>query len=296
VARAVRVAAGLGARCVSLAGLIPASTAYGFDVLRDLGRIDCRVTTGHATTAASVVRTTLAALAAARRDLSEVTLACVGLGSIGRSSLELLLALEAGAPRALVLCDVPERSRSLAELAGELTTKGCAGEIITCTSDPSVPATVLDADVVVAATSSPLAVLDVDRLRPGTVVVDDSFPHCFDVEAAARRMQHEKDVLVIGGGLLHCSPSTSAPAVDLPHIGHPARLHNLRLPDTVASCQLESLLQASRPQLPLVHGLVDVPLALSYWEAMGDAGVSAAPLHLAEHVIDVDDLPGLRPC
>ncbi|MEH0528916.1 hypothetical protein QBA75_17795 [Streptomyces stelliscabiei] len=37
------------------------------------------------------------------------------------------------------------------------------------------------ADVVVAAVGGgPTTLVDVDLLRPGTIVVDDSFPHCFD--------------------------------------------------------------------------------------------------------------------
>jgi hypothetical protein len=82
--------------------------------------------------------------------------------------------------------------------------------------------------------------------------------------------------------------------VDLPHVSDPARQLNLRVPDTVASYQLESLLQAA-PRAPLLHGLVDVPLALSHWGAIGEAGVDAAPLHLEQHVSDVDGLPGFRP-
>nr|MBA2573278.1 AMP-binding protein [Nocardioidaceae bacterium] len=289
-AQAVEFATSLGAGCVSLAGMIPAHTAYGFDVVRALGSTAARVTTGHAATAASVVKTTMAAMAQTRRDISERTVALVGLGSIGRSSLELLLALEVGSPKRLVLCDVASRSRHLAEFATELSAHGYAGEIAICGSDPSLPAQAYEADLIIAANSADRPILDIDRLRPGTIVVDDSFPHCFDAGAAIRRMERQGDVLVVGGGLLRCGPSEQKLADDLVMPAGAKHWLSLRLRDTIASCQLESLLQADRPDLPVVHGLVDVPLALAHWEALAVAGVEAAPLHLLQHVVTPESL------
>ncbi|MBA2445601.1 MAG: hypothetical protein H0V49_09755 [Nocardioidaceae bacterium] len=284
-AEAVEFAASLGARCVSLAGMIPAHTAYGFDVVRALGSPAARVTTGHAATAASVVKTTMAAMAQARRDISECAVAVVGLGSIGRSSLELLLALEVGPPKRLVLCDVPSRLRHLAQFAADLSARGYIGEIAICGSEPSLPMQAYEADLMIAANSADGVILNIERLRPGTIVVDDSFPHCFDAGAAIRRMERQGDVLVVGGGLLTCGPSEQKPADDLVMLADAEQFLGLRLRDTIASCQLESLLQAVRPDLPVVHGLVDIPLALAYWEALAVAGVEAAPLHLLQHVV-----------
>lgn len=287
-ARAVESATDLGARCVSLAGMLPSHTAYGFDVVRALDSTAAQVTTGHATTVASVVKTTLAALAATGRELSELTVAVVGLGSIGRSSLELLLALDVGSPQRLMLCDVPARWLHLADLATGLRARGYAGEIVFGGSDASLPATAYQADLIMAATSGGRSILDIDRLRPGTIVVDDSFPHCFDASSALRRMEDQGDVLVVGGGLLSCGRSEQRVPEDLKLLGNAEQLANRRLPDTVASCQLESLLQANSPDLPVVRGLVDVPLALAYWEALAAAGVAAAPLHLLEQVVTAE--------
>jgi hypothetical protein len=266
--------------------MLPARTSYGFDVVRALGPTTARVTTGHAATTVSVVKTAAAALAHGGRELGEVTVACVGLGSIGRSSLELLIA-RAGSPRRLLLCDVASRARHLTEMAAELAVGG--GQAVdVCYSEASLPVDVYEADLVVAATSSDGWILDVDRLQPGTIVVDDSFPHCFDTAAAIRRMQSEGDVLVVGGGLLSCGPSEQAPAADLVLPTGAEQALRIRLPDTIASCQIESLLHVGRPDLPLVHGLVDLPHSLAYWEALSD--VSAAPLHLLHHVVSPESL------
>ncbi|WP_051760210.1 hybrid non-ribosomal peptide synthetase/type I polyketide synthase [Herbidospora cretacea] len=240
-AEAVEHAAALGARTVSLAGMIPSLTGYGFDVTRRTG---VPVTTGHAATAVSVVLTVRKALAG--RSLRDLTVAFVGLGSIGRSALGLLLTVE-DPPRRLLLCD------DAAPLDGlHPGAERCAVD------------RVHEADLIVAAVSGHEVVIDVDRLRPGTIVVDDSFPHCFDVARARAR----RDVTVVGGGLLSMPGIERRLAEDVPAPW---------LPGTIASCRLESLL----PDLPPVLGLVDTETALACWRAMTAAGVEAAPLHLA---------------
>ena len=294
VARAVEVAAGHGAGVVSLAGMIPAHTGYGFEVVRALAPDGPRVTTGHAATAASVVRTTLLALAATDTELDQCTLAVIGLGSIGWSSLRLLLALDLGVPKQLLLCDVASRASHLSRLAEELRAQGQPTGIAVCGPDGRVPAAVYEADLVIAAISAPGRVLEVDRLRPGTIVVDDSFPHCFDPRAASRRMTDRGDVVVVGGGLLAADPSERLPIDDpllRPYAHH---LTGHRLPGTVPSCQLEALMQVGRPDLAPVHGLVDVALALAYWQALTDLGVEAAPLHLLLQQVNPTDLRRLR--
>ncbi|MEV6596185.1 amino acid adenylation domain-containing protein [Actinoplanes sp. NPDC051346] len=277
-AAAVDLACAHGARSVSLAGMIPALTGYGAAVAR---RVDsaARVTTGHAVTAASVVRTTLAAAEAGGRPLADSVLAVVGVGSIGATSLRLLLARAGQAPAGLLLCDLPATAARLAELAADLRADGYAGPIEIVTADPAAPEAVYRADVIVAATSGGPGTLDVDRLRAGTVVVDDSFPHCFDTARALARMRDRRDVLVVGGGLLHCGPVERVIAAGLPAAARPG------LPDTVASCQLESLLHATTPGLPLVCGPVDADVAAAYWDALDAAGVGAAPLHLLDREV-----------
>jgi hypothetical protein len=185
---------------------------------------------------------------------------------------------------------VPGRLPHLARLAAELVEAGYSGETEVCAAGSSVPDPVYRADVIVAASSAGRRILDIDRLRPGATVVDDSFPHCFDPAAAQRRMDVRGDVLVVGGGLLACSPSSrrlSPAAATLP--GVQQGLGRL-LPDTIASCRIESLLQGRRPGLPEVRGAVDLAQASAYWEAMADEGVQAAPLHLGHRLVSEEHL------
>ncbi|MGY0065457.1 amino acid adenylation domain-containing protein [Streptomyces sp. QTS137] len=293
-ARAVSLAASRGARCVSLAGMIPSLTGYGFDVLR-IGRHPAAVTTGHAATVVSVVKTVHAALEATGRDLSDLDVAFAGLGSIGASSLELLLSLAARPPRRLFLCDVRGSGPRLTALGRRLHKRGLIGaagfEVVE--SERVLPDAVHGADLLVTAVSGAAAVLDIDRLRPGAVVVDDSFPHCFDTGRALARMRERKDILVLGGGLLHVGSTDREVAGDLPEAAAAGYLAQPWIEDTLASCRSESLLHTAGHELPLVHGLVDSEVALAYWDAVERAGVSAAPLHLLGHTLDAASIGGV---
>ncbi|MFI1422148.1 amino acid adenylation domain-containing protein [Streptomyces sp. NPDC020731] len=291
-ARAVSLAASLGARCVSLAGMIPSLTGYGFDVLRHR-QYPSAVTTGHAATVVSVVKTVHAALDATGRDLADLEVAFAGLGSIGASSLELLLSLAARPPRRLLLCDVRGSGPRLRELGRRLRERGLAGEVEVIEAQRMLPDAVHAADLLVTAVSGTTAVLDVDRLRPGAVVVDDSFPHCFDTGRALARMRERSDVLVLGGGLLHVGRTGREVADDLPAAVAAGYLAQPWIEGTLASCRTESLLRASDDRLPLVHGLVDAAVARAHWDAVEEAGVTAGPLHLLGHAVDPASGAGL---
>ncbi|MEV5410326.1 amino acid adenylation domain-containing protein [Thermopolyspora sp. NPDC052614] len=284
-AGAVEYAASLGARCVSLAGMIPSLTGYGFDVLRATGTT-ADITTGHAATVVSVVKTVHAALRRSGHTLDALTVAVVGLGSIGRASLELLLTLAARPPARLILCDVAGSGPRLAELAADLIGRGLAEAVETHESDPALPAAVYESGLIVSAVSGGGALLDIDRLRPGAIVVDDSFPHCFDTGKALARMTERRDALIVGGGLLAVRDVERRIAEGLPPAAALGYASQPWLPGTIASCRLESLLRAAHPDLPLVHGLVSLPPALAYWESMAAAGVDAGPLHLLGRTVD----------
>ncbi|QOC95386.1 amino acid adenylation domain-containing protein [Micromonospora craniellae] len=291
-AAAVDLAAGLGAACVSLAGLIPALTGYGVGVLRRT-RTATAVTTGHAATVVSVVLTVEAALAAAGRSLAGRTVAVAGLGSIGFSSLRLLLARAPRPPARLLLCDLPAVAPRLADQVARLRADGLTAAVEICPTTPAVPDLAYAADLIIGATSAATEPLDVDRLRPGTIVVDDSFPHALDPARALARMRRDLDVLVVGGGLLQVGRTSRSVPVDLPSAAIAGHAAALGLPGTIASCQLESLLRAGTPTLPLVHGLVDDPTAAAYAVALDAAGITAGPLHLLRHLVEPDLPAGL---
>lgn len=271
----------LGARVVSLAGLLPAVSAYGLNLPADLPQ---RLSTGHSTTVAAMLHTTVFALAQTGRPLADCHLALVGLGSIGEASLLALLASQPH-PARLTLVDRPGSARRLQQLAQRLAGRHAyKGPVEILLSADAAPPAVYRADLMLAAVSA-RQVLDIQQLRPGTLLIDDSFPHCFDVGAAIARMQQQRDVLVLGGGLLRLPACERQLHLPLPQLALQRALAGVVLPACLPGCQLESLLLAAHPELPETLGLVASEKLLYYLPVLQAAGIQAAPLHLTAYQI-----------
>lgn len=280
IAAAVKLAANSGATDVSLAGMLPSLTRYGYSLSETVGKNGPRVTTGHSMTVVAVVENVAAARDAVGMDSQALALGFLGLGSIGTAVLELYMKTNP-TPSQLILCDVAsgfDRIRKLADtLSSEYNFKGGAR---VCLSDGTAPADIYHADLIVGATSQP-NVLQVAKLRPGMVVVDDSFPSCVDETLAVERMRNSCDVLIVGGGLLAVEGLERT--LDLP-IASSGLLPHFR--DAVPSCQLESMLRTRRPDLPSTIGLVTLKQSLAYREAASEFGLRSAPLHLGGFLVD----------
>src|SRR5437660_1521135 len=80
------------------------------------------------------------------------------------------------------------------------TSFGYRGDIEIVPAHGALPAEVYRSRFIIGATNVP-GVLEIDRLAAGTIVVDDSFPHCFDLDSAVSRMSSRGDVLLVDGGL-----------------------------------------------------------------------------------------------
>jgi hypothetical protein len=195
VTRAVSLAKENGARCVSLSGLLPAISEYG----QALGpsRLGVAVTTGHATVTACMILAIRSMLGHSGRSWRQETVAILGTGSIGASTLLAALHLF-GVPRQVVACDISS-NRSAVDALGDSLRETYAGiDFVFCATDQD-DRPLYRASLVVGSTSVPNC-LDVYRLRPGCMIVDDSVPHCFDVAAGAERATKHGDILFTYGG------------------------------------------------------------------------------------------------
>lgn len=282
VGTALGVVADAGIRHVSLAGMLPGFTDYGAR-LEERGRsLGIELTTGHAATVVAVARAASAAAEAAGLALDGARLAVVGVGSIGGAVLELLVSMASFGT--IVLCDVPAAANRLEALQARLRQLGHDGRIEIALADGPAATAVYQADLIVAAASTP-RILDADRLMPGTVVVDDSFPAVVDRHRAWQRMKSRGDVLVVGAGLLDLG-TVGSTVWD----GGPLRAYRRQIQRTldrpgVPGCQVESLLRAHDPALPATLGLVGADAARRYQDAAGELDIRAAPLHLGTTVL-----------
>jgi hypothetical protein len=273
-----------GARCVSFTGMIPAATGFGTaiaEVVRAEGGPALSLTTGHAAVVAAFAFNVATVLEGAGRRYEDETAAFVGVGSIGTGIVKLLN--ETVPPKRIYLVDVPEKSARLAQLKTELPGEV---EVVTIDRASSLPDWMYErCTLLLTATSSPL-VVDVDKLRPGTLMIDDSFPFGFDSEKAAARVVADSDiVLTIAGGLRGPNRFTLAETATM---AEPADFSLLveRMagiispwPDCMTGCVYSSLI-TSRFDLPETIGPVTYEEASLYHRTLKDENFSGMPPHI----------------
>jgi amino acid adenylation domain-containing protein len=292
---ALKFAARLGAKSAALTGLIPAATDFGRVLSAPAG---LSITTGHATTVAAVALTVMAAAEAAGLKITVQAIAFVGLGSIGTATLRLLM--DRGVvPQRLLLCDVPAKARELQNLATEVRSAfGYEGAIEVVEAAGRVPDPVYGCRLIVGATSMP-GVLEVERLVAGTVVVDDSFPHCFHTELALERMASRKDVLLVDGGFVKpreplewiVALPDKIPSRFEPAFGSYAT--RLQDPSAITGCILSALLSHSHGATVSL-GPVGLETCREHWDVLSRLDIGAAPLRCGSWPIPAANLKSLR--
>jgi pyochelin synthetase len=212
----IEMAARLGAKHVSLSGLLVSATDYGRAVAQAVeGRTDLpRLTSGHDTTSASVLLVVENLLRVSGRRMENEVLGVLGVGSVGKASMHLLLTYLPH-PRKLILCDpyaatgdsargrasgIPGRIKKAADEARQL---GYQGDIQIIGGTSALPDEFYEATVISADTNAP-DIVDVARLVPGTMLVDDSIPPCYDRDAAMARVEEKADILFGQGDMVRC--------------------------------------------------------------------------------------------
>jgi acyl transferase domain-containing protein/acyl carrier protein len=294
---AITQASECGARCVALTGLISSATNYGTVVQAacetrgDLAAL----TTGHNTTVAAVILNLAALLREAGRDLEDETAMFYGIGSIGLGALRLMLDVLPH-PAELRLCDPFRGTEFFAEL--EITLRrehGYEGTIAVADSVTGF----YDASVIVGATNVQ-NVVDVTRLAPGTLIVDDSAPHCLNGPAALARFMENQDILCTEGGFVR----SREPMPRITHIppsiapGLPTELPQLFLsfltPHDITACILSALLSAKKSELPPTIGPIAPADARQHWDALPELGFTAAALNYEGTPLSAEGIAAFR--
>jgi acyl transferase domain-containing protein/NAD(P)-dependent dehydrogenase (short-subunit alcohol dehydrogenase family)/acyl carrier protein len=200
VFRAIQLASEQGSRVMTLTGLLPAATAYGEALkLHDGQHSHQPVTTGHALTTATIIANLTDLLRRCGRRLEQERIAVVGLGSVGRSVLELLFRTLQH-PAGLVLCDLYVKAGDLEALRQRIRNQfHFDGAIDVVTGDAGLPNAVRATRLIVSAVDR-VGVINPLELSPGTILLDDSYPPTFDPAVAWGRMNDGGDVVIASGG------------------------------------------------------------------------------------------------
>jgi hypothetical protein len=204
-------------------------------------------------------------------------------------------------PAELCLCDPFRGVSFFTELETTLRHEyGYRGtvRVVRSTSDRS--ANFYDASVIVGATNVE-NVLDVARLAPGTLVVDDSSPHCLNGPAAFARFARSQDVLFTEGGFVrgpapmprisHVPPTVAA---NLP-AEIPRLFFSMLRAEDITGCILSALLTARQPdQLPPTLGLIPPDAARQHWTALAELNFQPAALNYEGTYLRAEDLAAFR--
>ena len=285
---ALQLAGRLGARTVSLTGLLPSATDYGQALVRACAGLRVpRITTGHATTAATVVLAIKKILAMSERDLAGERVAFVGLGSIGAATLAAMLQLLPH-PAEIFLCDLAARRQHLGAIQDTIVRQhGYRGPVRVLESHSHVPAALYEARLIVGATNA-ADVVEIDRLQAGTMLVDDSAPHCFSPASAIERFSVRNDILFTEGGVLRAAqpfrqmryvPRAIEEAMSL------LRTFDLTDPHEITACVLSSALTTSIEHLTPTIGLVDGGSCAQHYQVLEDLGFQAGSLRCGGMVL-----------
>ncbi|MFK3978774.1 hypothetical protein ACI2K4_00195 [Micromonospora sp. NPDC050397] len=274
---ALELSLGMGARHVSLAGLLASALRYG-ELLKTQDGV---LTTGHATTAASILKTVEAVLLTCGRNWRAESVAVLGAGSIGKASTSALLAL-LGLPGSLVLADLVAKQNETMRFAEELRARhpGLEVSFADATRRPDSP--LYRATFIIGCTSTPY-VLQVEDLRPGAIVVDDSVPHCFNVERAFSRVAESADLVLANGGTLRFASEFDS------HAFAPRLLHSrlgwdagTRQVSDITSCTLSPLLMTHEPDLPATIGQgASAADVLANYRGLDRFSITAPPIRCA---------------
>jgi hypothetical protein len=210
-------------------------------------------------------------------------LGVLGLGSIGRSCLSLLLD-SLPHPRALTLCDVFAKQDEANAVARVLKERhGYRGAVRVLASDRGLPVGLYEATTMLTAVSVP-EVIDVARLRPGTIVVDDSYPPAFALDRAVERAEADADLFFGNAGMVRL-PDPIRETVFLPpgagpfvaRFGDAAFRRELaRDPHELTACILSSLLTDRHEEFGATVGLADLADLRSHYHGLTRLGITAA--------------------
>ena len=301
IVEALEMAGRLGAHTMALTGLIPSATDYGRAIVaRTAGRTDLpAISTGHATTSATVVLAVERILRESGRTIAGEHLGALGLGSIGLTSLRLMLRSLPHPPE-LTLCDVYEKRDALERVRRSLVDDlGYRGRVRVLSSHAtSVPEELYDATLIVGATNVP-DVVDVDRLRPGTLIVDDSGPHCFAIDDARRRLHDAGDILFTEGGVLRTPQATSAVRY-LPRVAtrtaSPEYLEWFAEYDPmhITGCILSGLLSARFEELEPTVGPIADDTCVRHHERLTRLGFQAGDLQCMGQLLPEESIRSFR--
>jgi fatty aldehyde-generating acyl-ACP reductase len=188
IIEAGRIAEQLGDKIVGLGAYASHVGRKGALIARNL---KIPVTTGSAYTVAISIEALLKAAALLEMDISDTEIAIIGAtGSIGSICSKILSSYN---PRTINI--VARHKDKLEKLKKDIIKDN---PNLTVNAEPNIYKAIKTADLIITTTSTPMALIDMRIVKPGSIICDISRPKNVPSQAALCR----EDVLVIEGGIV----------------------------------------------------------------------------------------------
>jgi thioesterase domain-containing protein len=197
------------------------------------------------------------------------------------------------------LCDVYSKRDTLEKLQDSIKREfGYRGNIRIVDAGINAPSEFYENTLIIGATNVP-EVIDINLAKPGTIIVDDSGPHCFSVADAIRRFEKYGDIIVTEGGVLK-SPKPVRLLQYMPEVIE--RLFERshleafleRDPFQITGCVFSGLLSSHFDNLQPTLGLVDATSSYEHYKILNELGFDAAELHCGNYVLDKETVKAFR--
>ncbi len=291
----------LGARTMTLTGLLPGATNYGRDVLTAIDkRTDLpAISTGHAVIASAYILNMTKILEAGGRKLSEEAVAFLDVSSLGLTVLRLMLKALPH-PVKILLCDLYNRLDRLEEIRQELLVElNFQGHVDIVGLHPEIPSELYKTTTLLVCPTGVPDILDVNRVQAGVISIGAS---CFDKAALHTRVENQQDLLFTFGGVLQLPQPTKELAYCPPSLRQHLDSRLLEVfnskssPHDMPACALSSLLAACFDNVVPTVGIVDSDTAFRQYGIVKHLGCQGAILHSGDYVLPQSVIRNFRQC
>jgi predicted amino acid dehydrogenase len=192
ISQAAILAEKLGARIIGMGGLIASFAQGGYWLSKQMPKVG--FTTGHAFTIGNIINIMKESAKRTGLNIRKSTIAIIGAGgSIGSGCARLVA--EKGVKRIILIelssFDTFQKLKELKEAIQKINPRV---ELISSVSISDIK----EADLVIMATNSPTSILKSGHLKPGAIIIDDSFPKNVSREVLKKR----KDIIILEGGIM----------------------------------------------------------------------------------------------
>ncbi|MGR3221026.1 MAG: amino acid adenylation domain-containing protein [Candidatus Anammoxibacter sp.] len=285
ILQALDMADKIGSRVVSLTGYLSSATNYGQNIVSAMiAETNLpKITTGHGTITATLIMNVERILKESHRRLEDEKVGIVGLGSIGTAALRLMLKCLPH-PKEIMLFDVYQNSALLENVKQQVKRDfNFCGVVCALQATQEIPDEFYNSTLIVGATNVP-DILSIEKIKPGTLIVNDSGRTCFNLDTAIQRCERQKDILFTEGDVLN-SPIPATRSIYLPpfvedelnetHLKSLVEFH----PDLITGCVLSSLLSARFDEIKSITGTVASDSCLQNFQLLKQTGFKAAQLH-----------------